>query len=130
MHTDRINFLDLHFDRLTFQQVKRRLQAATSATPYGYVVTPNVDHMVRIHREPRLKEIYQQAMLCVCDSRILRSLARLRGVRLPLVPGSDLAAAILRDLVQPGDRIAIVGGNPKTLERLRTKYADIEFQHH
>src|SRR4051794_32215210 len=50
MHTERINFLDVHFDRLTFDQVKGQLRAATRADPYSYVVTPNVDHVICIHR--------------------------------------------------------------------------------
>src|SRR5438309_6052672 len=56
MHTNRINFLDLHFDRLSFAEIKRRLQAVTSTSPYEYIVTPNVDHIVRVHREPALRE--------------------------------------------------------------------------
>lgn len=130
MRTDRINFLDLHFDRLTFEQVKRRLQAAKGAIPYCYVVTPNVDHVICIHREPSLRAIYEEANLCVCDSRILRLLARLRGIRLPLVLGSDLAATVLAEVVEPGDRIAVVGGNASTLDRLRVKFPQLDFTHH
>ena len=72
MHTDRAEFLDLQFDRLTFNQVKKRLRAATTATSYGYIVTPNVDHMVRLKREPELRPLYEGATLCLCDSRVLR----------------------------------------------------------
>ena len=35
MRTDRVDFLDLTFDRLTFSQVKDRLRAATADTAYG-----------------------------------------------------------------------------------------------
>ena len=71
MRTDRVEFLDLNFDRLTFSQVKDRLRAVTPATPYGYIVTPNVDHIVRLKREPGLRPLYDAAKLCLCDSRIL-----------------------------------------------------------
>src|SRR3954447_2764354 len=85
MRTDRVDFLDLTFDRLTFRQVKDRLRAVTAASPYGYIVTPNVDHIVRLRREPALRRLYDDARLCLCDSRVLKLLARLSGINLPLV---------------------------------------------
>ena len=88
MRTDRVEFLDLPFDRLTLRQVRNRLRAITAESPYGYIVTPNVDHMVRLKREPQLRAIYDAASLCVCDSRILRLLARLSGISLPWFPAA------------------------------------------
>src|SRR3954447_15955266 len=100
MHTDRVDFLDLKFDRLTFSQVKKRLRTVTAATPYGYIVTPNVDHIVRLRREPELLPLYEGAQLCVCDSRVLRLLARVIGIKLPLVAGSDLAATLMKEVIK------------------------------
>jgi len=130
MRTNRVQFLDLGFDRLTLEQVKQRLQAVTSASPYRYIVTPNVDHVVRAQREPEVRDLCEAADLCVCDSRILRLLARISGIRLPLVPGSDLAAALFADVIGPGDRVAVIGGTRKTLKRLQARYPGIEFLHH
>jgi exopolysaccharide biosynthesis WecB/TagA/CpsF family protein len=129
MRTDRINFLDVNFDRLSFRNVKDRLQAATSETPYAYVVTPNVDHVVRIHREPALRELYDAADLCVCDSRILRLLARLRGITLPLVPGSDISAALFTEVIGAGDRVVIVGADGSCVDQLRARLPGVQFLH-
>lgn len=126
----RVDFLDLNFDRLTFEDVKRRLAAVTADSRYAYVVTPNVDHVVRLHREPELRAVYEAADLCLCDSKVLGSLARLRGIRLPLVRGSDLAAALFSSVIKPGEKVAVVGGSVKFLERLRAKFPDIRFLHH
>ena len=130
MRTDRVDFLDLKFDRLTLSQVKARLRAATSASPYAYVVTPNVDHMVRLRRDPELQPLYRDAQLCLCDSRVLRLLARLSGIHLPLVAGSDLSASLFDDVIKPGDRIAVVGATAAFLDRLRNRYPGVEFLHH
>ena len=130
MRTDRIDFLDLKFDRLTFRQVKGRLRAVASETPYGYIVTPNVDHIVRLHREPALRSLYEDADLCLCDSRVLRLLARLSGIDLPLVAGSDLSGAIFDHALNPGDTIAVVGANVDFLERLRARYPGVNIVHH
>ena len=130
MRTNRVQFLDLTFDGLTFEQVRSRLDAVSSAMPYRYIVTPNVDHVVRAHREPGLRDLYESADLCVCDSRVLRLLARFSGLRLPLVPGSDLAAALFAGVIGPGERVAVIGGTRKTLKRLRARYPEVEFLHH
>jgi N-acetylglucosaminyldiphosphoundecaprenol N-acetyl-beta-D-mannosaminyltransferase len=130
MRTDRVDFLDLQFDRLTFSQVKGRLRATTPESPYGYVVTPNVDHMVRLRRESGLRPLYENARLCLCDSRVLRLLARLSDIGLPLIAGSDLSASLFDDVIEPGDRIAIVGAAPEFLDRLRTRYPGVDFLHH
>ena len=130
MHTNRIEFLDLQFDRATFEQVKAWLRSVTPAKPYGYVVTPNVDLTVRAHREQGLSQLYSDADLCVCDSQILRLLARTCGIKLPLVPGSDLAATTLSQLAKSGDTIAVVGSTPMSVSQLRDKFPAIKFVHH
>lgn len=129
MLTKRANFLDVEFDRLDFNDVKAWLRSATSETPYAFLVTPNVDHLVRIDREPSLKALYESADLCVCDSRILKLLARLRGIKLPLVPGSDLCAALFDDVIAPGDRIAIVGADQRCVEQLEARFPQTSFHH-
>ena len=130
MRTDRVDFLNLQFDRLTFSKVKGKLRAVTPSTAYGYIVTPNVDHMVRLHREPALRPLYEGADLCLCDSRVLRLLARLSGISLPLVAGSDLSANLFKDVIKPGDRVAVVGATAAFLEKLRERYPEVEFLHH
>ena len=67
--------------------------------PYRYVVTPNAYHVVTIHDQPaRLLPLYRGAWLSLCDSQIVRLLARLDSLSLPLVTGSDLVAALLATL--------------------------------
>jgi exopolysaccharide biosynthesis WecB/TagA/CpsF family protein len=128
MRTDRVEFLGVRFDCLTFEQVKRRL--AKGGDGFRYVVTPNVDHIVRLNSRPELLPIYDQAELCVCDSRVLRLLSRIHGLNLPLVPGSDLTAEIFAHVVEPGDVVAVVGGTKVLLEKLRSLYPSVDFLHH
>ena len=74
-----------------------RLVIEGRGEPYRYVVTPNAFHVVTVHDEPaRLLPLYRGAWLSLCDSRILRALARLDGGHsLPLVTGSDVVAGAL-----------------------------------
>ena len=69
--------------------------AAMAREGYGYVVTPNVDHVIKLMDGRVEADVYRAADLKVCDSRILAHLARLRGKALAVYPGSDLTADLL-----------------------------------
>ena len=69
--------------------------AGMARGPYGYVVTPNVDHVVKLMDGRVEAAVYDGAALKICDSRILAHLARLRGKALAVYPGSDLTADLL-----------------------------------
>lgn len=92
------------------------LKGAGSDT-FSYVVTPNVDHVVRLYELREDAKIgafidaYADAGLVLCDSRILHRLAKLSGLSLSLVPGSDLTQRLLADPRMAGKRVAIVGGS-------------------
>ena len=94
----------------------------------GYVVTPNAHHVVAVHEEPaRLLPVYRGAGLSLCDSRILRALAKLEGLSLPLVTGSDLVAALLSTLNSPSQadlprRLLVVGPSSAAAAALRAAY--------
>src|SRR5437660_1680084 len=87
MPINRSEFLGLSFDPLSTDEVLSRLTEVTGAMPYSYIVTPNVDHIVRLHEDDNatapLRALYEEAALCLCDSKVLHLLGRLRGVRLP-----------------------------------------------
>lgn len=134
MPTDRQEFLDVAFDVLPAEALVSRIAAFEADSPYAFLVTPNVDHLVRLHRKgfeiPQLAEIYRDADFCVCDSKVLARLAKWRGVDLPVVPGSDLTDILFEKVIAGGDRIAIIGGDSDMLGQLRARFPKVEFAQH
>jgi exopolysaccharide biosynthesis WecB/TagA/CpsF family protein len=134
MPIEQSEFLGIRFDLISMEQVLRRLSQVTGEMPYSYLVTPNVDHLVRLHENDQttrsLKPLYDGADLCLCDSKVLHLLGKLRGVDLPVVPGSELTALMLDRVVRAGDRIAVVGGDSELLTGLRSLYPQVEFVQH
>lgn len=116
-------FMDLAFTRFSMDSVLTAIGSRAVDAPFAYVVTPNVDHVVRLqqHRSD-LWPAYRAAWATLCDSRILALLARNSGVALPVIPGSDLTQQILENVIEPHDKIAIVGGHAAMIERLSERY--------
>ncbi len=114
-------FMTLDFaDGDRSQTLARVLDMARGA--YGYVVTPNVDHVVKLMDGRVGREVYEGADLKVCDSRILSHLARLRGVSLPVYPGSDMTADLLASLAAEGLTIAVFGPDRAAFNDLAARY--------
>jgi N-acetylglucosaminyldiphosphoundecaprenol N-acetyl-beta-D-mannosaminyltransferase len=113
----------LAFDPLTVEQAAARIAARGADAPFGYVVTPNADHLVRAAADPALRCIYQDAMVRLLDSRVVAAMARLAGLRVPPVtPGSDLTAHVLNHHLAPNERITIIGLAPRWLPALVTRF--------
>lgn len=128
----RTRFLDVDFDRLTREEVLDRLARVDATEPFSYLVTPNVDHLVKLHRDEAhgLRGIVAGARYCLCDSRILARLARMKKVELHVVTGSDLTAGLFAKVLRPGDRVAIVGGDSAMVQALAARFPSVELIHH
>ncbi len=104
------SLLGLDFADLGPEAAAAWIAARPAEAPFGYVVTPNADHFVRLARDPSLHPIYAQAAMRLLDSRVVAGMAHLLGPRPPKVAtGSDTVAALLSTHLHPGERIAIVG---------------------
>lgn len=125
------DFLGLRFGTTNLARVMGDIGQRPPSASFAYVVTPNVDHVVRLHSmRSDLWPAYRRAWLTLCDSRILGRLATRAGMGLPIVPGSDLTAALFRDVIRPSDRIAVLGGDPAQIKRLCSNYGLTDVVHH
>ena len=115
----RVRLAGLDFNDMDVAAAAAWIAARPADAPFGYVVTPNADHLVRLNRDPALRAIYQRAALCLLDSRVVAGMARFLRLRTPAVaPGSDVTACVLGRHLAPDDRIAIVGLSPAWLPAL------------
>lgn len=90
---------------------------------YGYVVTPNVDHMIRHHESGEFRALYAGASYVLLDSRVAAFLFRvIHGLHIPVCTGSDLTAALLDKVIDPDDRIVLIGASERQAELLRSRY--------
>ena len=92
-----VRLLGRDFADFDTRQAASWLANRPAGAPFGYVVTPNADHLVRLGRHREFVELYDNALLCLLDSRVVARAAWSLGLPTPQVtPGSDLTARILR----------------------------------
>jgi exopolysaccharide biosynthesis WecB/TagA/CpsF family protein len=114
-----VRLLGLDFADVDAPHAAERLARRPAGEPFGYVVTPNADHLVRLHRQPKLAPLYEDAMLRLLDSRVVALASRSVGLPAPRVaPGSDLTAALLRNHVSRGERVTVIGLSARWLPAL------------
>src|SRR5271166_1181109 len=93
-----------------------RIAAAFGQSRVGYVVTPNVDHLIRVHEDPLFRATYHGADYVLLDSRFLSYvLTIVRGMQPRVCTGSDLTAELFKSVISPEDRIVIIGGTEEQL---------------
>lgn len=123
-------FCEMPFTGAGIRDVLRYLELRTINDPFSYIVTPNVDHVVRNWREKgKLVEIYEDAELSLCDSRIVSLIGRFSGIALPVVTGSDLTSILLDYTIDPAERITIIGGSTTVIAKLAGRYGLRDVRH-
>jgi N-acetylglucosaminyldiphosphoundecaprenol N-acetyl-beta-D-mannosaminyltransferase len=98
---------------------------------FGFVVTPNVDHMIRCHEDVAFRSRYASADFALLDSRFAAQVLRLvKGLRLPVCTGSDLTAALFRRIIAPDDRIVLIGGSAQQAATIVTTFGLRNVRHY
>lgn len=127
----RVEYIDVAFTASGTVSVIEAIEARPADAPFAYIVTPNVDHIVRLqHQRSDLWPAYRAAWMTLCDSRILARLARKVGFTLPVVPGSDLTRQMFEQVVRSHDRIAILGGRSELIAQLAERYGLRNLRHY
>jgi N-acetylglucosaminyldiphosphoundecaprenol N-acetyl-beta-D-mannosaminyltransferase len=106
-------------DSVTFVEAIRLIvQRLRSGLPPTYAVTPNAQHIVMLHSDPKLKAIYDEASFVFADGMSLVLAARLMGHTLPeRVTGVDLFQALCLESATLGFRVFLLGGLPGAAEK-------------
>ncbi|MFC4725615.1 WecB/TagA/CpsF family glycosyltransferase [Glycocaulis abyssi] len=115
-------FLNSAFDRIGFDTALERIVRRDPERPFAFVVTPNVDHLVRLSRGGELAPLYAQAWLTVCDSRVLELIAAFSGEEVEVTPGSDLTAALFEHAIDPAEPVVVIGGDGDVIEGVTARF--------
>jgi exopolysaccharide biosynthesis WecB/TagA/CpsF family protein len=97
---------------------------------YEFAVTPNVDHVIRFCDDPSFRALYTAAQFVLMDSRFLARILRIAsGLSLQTCTGSDVTAGLFRHVIQPDDKVVVIGSTPAQAQSLRRQFALRNLQH-
>jgi exopolysaccharide biosynthesis WecB/TagA/CpsF family protein len=106
------------------------IAAAFGSARYGYLVTANVDHVIRHYLDANFRILYASASYVLLDSRFLVHVLRLlKGQMLRASPGSDLTNTLFENEIAPNDRLVVAGGTAQQAQMLRERYG-LKCLHH
>jgi exopolysaccharide biosynthesis WecB/TagA/CpsF family protein len=107
-----------------------RTAAAFGTGRYGYVVTPNADHLIRFHDDPSFRDKYADAEYVLSDSHFISHILRAtRGLHIPICAGSDLTAQLISQVARPDDRIVLIGASPEQAAQLVQMFGFTDLRH-
>ena len=110
MSDKRIKFLNTHVDNLTMEEAVEEARKLVRKGERSYVVTPNVDHIVKIEHDHLFWEIYEGADLILTDGKPLIWMSRL--LRTPIkekISGSDYFPEVCKMAAEEGMSIFLLG---------------------
>jgi N-acetylglucosaminyldiphosphoundecaprenol N-acetyl-beta-D-mannosaminyltransferase len=121
---NRTRLFGVEIDLLTMAETVAVIQQWLGASEKSckFVVTPNVDHIVKVQTDSALHVAYKHAALVVTDGKPVVWAANLLGVRIPgTVPGSDLVPAIFDDAqtAQTAIKVFLLGAMPGVADRAK-----------
>lgn len=87
----RIKFMNTDIDNLTMEETLNEIDKLIQKKNCSYVVTPNVDHIVRLEKDEELQKVYKNASLILTDGKPLIWISK--WYKTPIkekISGSDL----------------------------------------
>lgn len=87
----RIKFMNTNIDNLTMAETLHEIDKLIQKKICSYVVTPNVDHIVRLEKDEELQKVYKNASLILTDGKPLIWISK--WYKTPIkekISGSDL----------------------------------------
>ena len=83
--------MSIQIDNLTMQETLNEIDRLVVNNEKSYIVTPNVDHIVKLEKDKELKQVYENAALVLADGKPLIWISKLyKNPIKEKISGSDL----------------------------------------
>ena len=127
----RIKFLNIEVDNITMSQALEKIDELVINKKPSYVVTPNVDHIVKLENDNEFRKVYEEADLILTDGQPLIWISKLiKNPIIEKVSGSDLFPKVCELASKKGYKVFLLGaaeGVAKTAaDKLITKYQGLD----
>lgn len=126
----RIHIGHVPFDPLTRAEALSAIDQLAAAGHGGYIVTPNIDHIVMAQHDHDVRAVYADAAVSLADGQPVVWLSRLFGMPVPeRVSGSDLIEPLMAMAAARRYPVYLFGARPavsaEASRRLRARYPQL-----
>lgn len=118
----RRKFMNICLDDITFAEAVRQIGVLACGEGKHYVVTPNVDHVVKIEKDLEFRKIYEDADLILTDGTPLMWIAESLGCPIKeKIPGADLLPKVCEMAAKEGLTMFLFGAAEGVAEAAKRK---------
>jgi N-acetylglucosaminyldiphosphoundecaprenol N-acetyl-beta-D-mannosaminyltransferase len=128
---DKVTICGIQLTNLSFFDCIDRISHCTEKSTQTFIVTPNVDHIIKLQNDVEFREVYKHAELVLADGMPLLWAARFLGTPLKeKISGSDLFPRICELAAKKSYMLFFLGGRPgaadKAAQVMRERYPGIQ----
>ncbi len=107
---NKMKFMNINVNNITMQQAVDAIEELVKTKKGAYVVTPNVDHIIKVESDSLFKEIYDNADLVLTDGKPLIWISKLyKQPIVEKVSGSDLFPKVCEMAAHKGYSVFLFG---------------------
>lgn len=126
----RMKFMNTEIDNLTMKETIDEIDKLIKKDKNAYVVTPNVDHIVKLETDKELQEVYKDADLILTDGKPLLWISKF--YKTPIkekISGSDLFPLLCKMAAEKGYNMFFLGAGEgvanKAAQNLINKFSKL-----
>ena len=122
MPLNRMRFMNTYLDNVSRDEAIAHIEQCIDERRIRHVITPNVDQIVRIEKDPYFKEICEHAELLLADGHPLLWIAK--WYKIPIkekICGSDLVPKLCEIAAKKGYSVFFLGAAPGVAQRATDK---------
>jgi len=127
----RFRFMNIWLDNITMAEAVDRIEELARGNRPAYVVTPNVDHLIRVENDSVFRDIYEKADLVLADGQPLIWISKLYQTPIrEKISGSDLFPRLCERAAQSGLKMFFLGAAEGiaalAAQKLQAKYPGLQ----
>ena len=128
---NKVRILSVQVDNFNTNEAIKRIEVLIKEGKPQFVVTPNVDHIVKLQNDTEFRQIYENASLVLADGMPLIWASKFLGTSLKeKISGSDLFPKLCKVAAEKGYKLFFLGGRQgaaaKAADVLKAKYPAIQ----
>lgn len=122
----KVNICDVFIDNVTMSDVMEKIDRHVRTRGKMYIVTPNVDHIVKLQSDLSFRDVYREASLVLADGMMIILASKfMRSTLQEKISGSDLFPKLCAVAADREYRLFFLGGRPGAAEQAKTKLEEL-----